>query len=123
QGIIDTGRIFLYNTPNEAFKILEDKVLLKLDFSKDSQNNPKPKTVVSSGGRNIIPDHELLMDKFEALATKIDSEFLKIREELKETRDNHRDNQASPIYIKDDMPMYEPHEASYVQGYHGGYHD
>ncbi|GJZ02993.1 reverse transcriptase domain-containing protein [Tanacetum coccineum] len=95
QGIIDTGRIFLYNTPNEAFKILEDKVLLKLDFSKDSQNNPKPKTVVSSGGRNIIPDHELLTDKFEALATKIDSEFLKIREELKETRDNHRDNHAS----------------------------
>ncbi|GKD91444.1 hypothetical protein Tco_1366951 [Tanacetum coccineum] len=38
QGILDAGGIFLYNTPNEVFKILEDKVLLKLDFSKDSQN-------------------------------------------------------------------------------------
>ncbi|GKC10295.1 reverse transcriptase domain-containing protein [Tanacetum coccineum] len=35
QGILDAGGIFLYNTPNEAFKILEDKVLLKLDFSKE----------------------------------------------------------------------------------------
>ncbi|GKA60614.1 reverse transcriptase domain-containing protein [Tanacetum coccineum] len=28
QGILDARGIFLYNTPNEAFKILEDKVLL-----------------------------------------------------------------------------------------------
>ncbi|GJR19287.1 reverse transcriptase domain-containing protein [Tanacetum coccineum] len=35
QGILDVGGIFLYNTPNEASKILEDKVLLKLDFSDD----------------------------------------------------------------------------------------
>ncbi|GKC53947.1 reverse transcriptase domain-containing protein, partial [Tanacetum coccineum] len=42
QGILDTGGIFLYNTPNKAFKILEDKVVLKLDFSDGSQN-PRPK--------------------------------------------------------------------------------
>ncbi|GKB18025.1 reverse transcriptase domain-containing protein [Tanacetum coccineum] len=36
QGILYTGGIFLYNTSNEALKILEDKVLLKLDFSDDS---------------------------------------------------------------------------------------
>ncbi|GKD19068.1 reverse transcriptase domain-containing protein [Tanacetum coccineum] len=33
QGILDVGGIFLYNTLNEAFQILEDKVLLKLYFS------------------------------------------------------------------------------------------
>ncbi|GJU71295.1 hypothetical protein Tco_1262700 [Tanacetum coccineum] len=71
-------RIFLYNTPNEAFKILEDKVLLKLNFPDGSQN-PKPKTAVSADGISIDPDHVILMEKFEALATKIDSEFLKIR--------------------------------------------
>ncbi|GJV58401.1 reverse transcriptase domain-containing protein [Tanacetum coccineum] len=32
QGILDTRGIFLYNTTNKAFKILEDKFLLKLDF-------------------------------------------------------------------------------------------
>ncbi|GJZ45724.1 hypothetical protein Tco_0593320 [Tanacetum coccineum] len=84
QGILDAGGIFLYNTPNEAFKILNDKVLLKLDFSDDSQNNPKQKTIVSIGGSNINFDHAILMEKFEALATKIDSDFLKIRKELKE---------------------------------------
>ncbi|GJT13745.1 zf-CCHC domain-containing protein [Tanacetum coccineum] len=107
QGILIARGIFLYNTPNEAFKILEDKVLLKLDFSDDSQNNPKPKTVVSSDGINIIPDHELLTEKFEALATKINSEFLIIRKELKEMRDGRRDNHASQIYMKDGIPMYD----------------
>ncbi|GJT59999.1 hypothetical protein Tco_1003532 [Tanacetum coccineum] len=58
------------------------------------------------------------MEKFETLATKIDSEFLKIRKELKEMRDGRKDNHASQIYMKDDTPMCEPHEANYVQGYH-----
>ncbi|GKD29350.1 hypothetical protein Tco_1240128, partial [Tanacetum coccineum] len=84
QEILDAGGIFLYNTPNEAFKILEDKVILKLDFSDDSQNNPEPKIVVSAGESNLNSDHAILMEKFKALTTKFDSEFLKIRKELKE---------------------------------------
>nr|GEX30262.1 reverse transcriptase domain-containing protein [Tanacetum cinerariifolium] len=110
QGILDAGGIFLYNTLNGAFKILEDKVLLKLDFSDDSQNNPKLKTIVSASGSNINPDHEIFMEKFKALTTKIDSEFLKIRKELKEMRDGRRDNHALQIDIKDDMTMCELHE-------------
>ncbi|GJX40311.1 hypothetical protein Tco_0255301 [Tanacetum coccineum] len=78
QEILDTGGIFLYKTPNEAFKILEDKVLLKLDFLDDSEYSPKPKT------SNINVDHAIFIEKFEALATKIDAEFLNIRKELKE---------------------------------------
>nr|GEY24007.1 hypothetical protein [Tanacetum cinerariifolium] len=58
------------------------------------------------------------MEKLETVATKIDSEFLLIRKELKEIRDGHRDNHASQIYMKDDTPMCEPPEANYVQGYH-----
>ncbi|GKD04548.1 hypothetical protein Tco_1179522, partial [Tanacetum coccineum] len=111
--ILDAGGIFLYNTPNEAFKILEDKVNLKLDFSISSQNDPKPKTVVSTGGGNIKSDHAMLMEKFKALATKIDSEFLIIRKELKEMRDGRRDNHTSQIYKSDDMPMCVPIEANY----------
>ncbi|GJU75518.1 hypothetical protein Tco_1272588 [Tanacetum coccineum] len=91
QGILDAGGIFLYNTPNKAFEILEDKVLLKLNFSD--------------------------------IVTKIDSEFLIMRKELKEMQDGHRDNHALQIYMKDDTLMCEPHEANYVQRYHGGYHD
>ncbi|GKB76118.1 reverse transcriptase domain-containing protein [Tanacetum coccineum] len=123
QGILDVGGIFLYNTPNEAFQILEDKVLLKIDFSGGSQNRPKPKTVVSASGNNINPDLSILVDKFEALATKIDSEFLIIRKELKEMRDDRRDNHALDDYLMDDTLMCEPNEANYVQRYHRGYHD
>ncbi|GJW85021.1 reverse transcriptase domain-containing protein, partial [Tanacetum coccineum] len=116
QGILDAD-----NTPNEAFQILEDKVLLKLDFSGEFQISPK--TVVSAGGSNIDSYHAMLMEKFEDLITKIDSEFLIIRKKLKEMRDGRRDNHASQIYMKDDTSMCEPHEANYVQIYHGGYHD
>ncbi|GJZ82970.1 reverse transcriptase domain-containing protein [Tanacetum coccineum] len=118
QVILDAGRIFLYNTLNEAFKILKDKVLLKLNFSEESQNIPKLKTVVSAGGSNIDSYHAILLDKFEAITTKINFEFLIIRKELKEMRDGRRDNQASQIYMKDNTPMCEPREANYVQGYH-----
>nr|GEX57830.1 reverse transcriptase domain-containing protein [Tanacetum cinerariifolium] len=76
QGMLVSREIFLYKTPNEPFKILKDKVLLKLDFSDDSQNNPKPKTIVSVSGSNTNFDHAILMEKFNALATKIDFEFL-----------------------------------------------
>ncbi|GJX61379.1 hypothetical protein Tco_0294279 [Tanacetum coccineum] len=126
QGILDTRGIFLYNTPNEAFKILKDKVLLILDFLKSSQNNPKPKTIVFAGGSNIVSYHKILMEKFEDLAKIIDSEFLKTREELKEMRDgriNNEENHALQIFMSNDTPMCDPLEANYVQGYHGGYHD
>ncbi|GKA16298.1 reverse transcriptase domain-containing protein [Tanacetum coccineum] len=62
QGILDAGGIFLYNTPNKAFKILEYKVLLKINFSKDPHISPKPNTIVSSVGNNINPNHAILME-------------------------------------------------------------
>nr|GEY74996.1 reverse transcriptase domain-containing protein [Tanacetum cinerariifolium] len=102
QEILDARGFFLCKTPNEAFIILEDKVLLKLDFSDDSQNNPEPKSVVFADGSNINSGHEILRKKYEALATKVDSEFLKIKNELKEMRDGLKDNQALQIYMSDD---------------------
>ncbi|GKC22615.1 hypothetical protein Tco_1024765 [Tanacetum coccineum] len=65
----------------------------------------------------------MMMEKFEDLVTKIDSELLIIRKEIKEMRDSRRDNHTLDDYLMDDMPMCEPHEANYVQRYHGGYHD
>nr|GFA74865.1 reverse transcriptase domain-containing protein [Tanacetum cinerariifolium] len=62
QGILDIRGIFLYNTPNEAFQILEDKVVLKIDFLGEFQISPK--TVVFASGNNINSNHALLMEKF-----------------------------------------------------------
>nr|GEY68273.1 reverse transcriptase domain-containing protein [Tanacetum cinerariifolium]GEY68274.1 reverse transcriptase domain-containing protein [Tanacetum cinerariifolium] len=122
QGILDARGIFLYNTLNEAFKILKDKVLLKLDFSKDPHIKPKPKIIVSAGGRNINPNYTILMEKLESLATKIDFEFF-IRKDLKEIRDGRRGHDASQIYMSDDTPMCNPLEENYDKGYHRGYYD
>ncbi|GKA05397.1 hypothetical protein Tco_0684517 [Tanacetum coccineum] len=40
QAILDAGGIFLYKTHNEAHRLLEDRVLLKLDWSKDIKVKP-----------------------------------------------------------------------------------
>ncbi|GJY29042.1 reverse transcriptase domain-containing protein [Tanacetum coccineum] len=89
QGILDAEGIFLYNTPNEAFKILDDKVLLKLDFSDDSQINPKRKTVVSIGGSNADPESPMFREKFRKLSLqKSIPEFLENKEELEECETN-----------------------------------
>ncbi|GJV99288.1 reverse transcriptase domain-containing protein [Tanacetum coccineum] len=119
QGILNAGGIFIYKPPNEAFKFLEDKILLKLDFSKECHISPKLKTVVSACGSNTYSNHVILIEKFEALATKIDYEFLIIRKELKEMQDGRRDNHASQIYMSDDMPMCDPMEANYMSSHVG----
>ncbi|GKB81405.1 reverse transcriptase domain-containing protein [Tanacetum coccineum] len=43
QAILDAGGIFLYKTPNEAYRLLEDRVLLKLDWFKDIKTKPLQK--------------------------------------------------------------------------------
>ncbi|GJR02249.1 hypothetical protein Tco_0525233 [Tanacetum coccineum] len=67
----------------------------------------------------------MLMEKFEDLVTKIDSEFLIIRKDLKEMRDGRRDNHASQIYMIEGWTRRcsEPHEANYVQSITGDIHD
>ncbi|GJT22712.1 reverse transcriptase domain-containing protein [Tanacetum coccineum] len=37
------GGIFLYKTPNQAYQLLEDKVLLKLDWAKNQKSKPSLK--------------------------------------------------------------------------------
>ncbi|GJT66058.1 hypothetical protein Tco_1017538 [Tanacetum coccineum] len=42
---------------------------------------------------------------------------------MRDGRSNNEGNHTSDYYMKDDTSMCEPHEANYVQGYQGGYHD
>ncbi|GKC45605.1 reverse transcriptase domain-containing protein [Tanacetum coccineum] len=54
QGILDETAegIFLYKTPNQAFQLLEDKVLFKLDWSTKSLNKHHQKSVAFANGSN-----------------------------------------------------------------------
>nr|GFB80153.1 reverse transcriptase domain-containing protein [Tanacetum cinerariifolium] len=83
QAILDVGGIFLYKTPNEAYQLLEDRVLLKLDCSKDMKSKPIRKTIAFAESSN----NSKLMEKMEALTIKIDSQFKEIKGEMKEMRD------------------------------------
>ncbi|GKD35743.1 hypothetical protein Tco_1251252 [Tanacetum coccineum] len=49
-----TGGIFLYKTPNQAYQLLEDKVLLKLDWAKNQKTKSTLKKTVAftDGGSN-----------------------------------------------------------------------
>ncbi|GJY37134.1 hypothetical protein Tco_0422512 [Tanacetum coccineum] len=52
QAILDARGIFLYQTPNEAHQLLEDRVLLKLIWSKDMKAKPIRKTVAFAESSN-----------------------------------------------------------------------
>ncbi|GKB65409.1 reverse transcriptase domain-containing protein [Tanacetum coccineum] len=120
QAILDAREIFLYKTPNEAHQLLEDRVLLKLDWSKDMKAKPIRKTVAFAESSN----DSKLMEKMEALTTKIDSQFKDIKGEMKEMRDGCNScGGPHPSSECDDKPMGGPkdEEANYAYGgYRGG---
>ncbi|GJZ80751.1 hypothetical protein Tco_0645745 [Tanacetum coccineum] len=64
QEVLNTaaGGIFLYKTPNQAYQLLEDKVLLKLDWAKNQKNKSSlKKTVAFADGSNNNPDTDKIM--------------------------------------------------------------
>nr|GFA35069.1 reverse transcriptase domain-containing protein [Tanacetum cinerariifolium] len=99
QAILDAEGIFLYKTSNEAHQLLKDRVLLKLDWSKENKTKPLRKTV--------------------AFAKKI-------KGEMKEMRDGYNKCEGPhPSSDCDDKPMGGPtkEEANYASGgYQGNYY-
>ncbi|GJS42964.1 hypothetical protein Tco_0568007 [Tanacetum coccineum] len=115
QAILNVEGIFLYKTPNEAHQLLEDRVLLKLDWSKDIKAKPFRKTVAFTEGS----DNSQIMEKMEALTTKIDSQFKDIKGEIKEMRDGCNSYGGPyPSSECDDKPIGGPkdEEANFAYG-------
>ncbi|GKC33947.1 hypothetical protein Tco_1046331 [Tanacetum coccineum] len=68
------GGIFLYKTPNQAYQLLEDKVLLKLDWAKNQKTKPSLKKTVAfadEGGSNS--DTNKIMARMDAMTMKMDA--------------------------------------------------
>ncbi|GJZ05163.1 hypothetical protein Tco_0538438 [Tanacetum coccineum] len=79
-----------------------DRVLLKLDWSKDIKIKPLKKTVALTKGS----DNSKLMKKMEALTTKIDLQFRDIKGEMKELQDGCNNyGGVHPSSECDDKPM------------------
>ncbi|GKE47422.1 hypothetical protein Tco_1478680 [Tanacetum coccineum] len=116
QGILDetAGGIFLYKCLNQAFQLLESKVLFNLDWSTKSQTEHHQKSVAFADRSNSNKDIYQLMKKLKA----IDSQIISLKEEIQDMHDkynNLRNNNASKNRMNDDTPMCERHEANYIQ--------
>ncbi|GJW92114.1 hypothetical protein Tco_0169667 [Tanacetum coccineum] len=77
---VAAGSIFLYKTPNQAYQLLEDKVLLKLDWAKNQKSKPSPKITIAfadEGPRNF--DTDKIMARMDAMTMKMDAQHKELQ--------------------------------------------
>ncbi|GJV65891.1 reverse transcriptase domain-containing protein [Tanacetum coccineum] len=115
-----TGGIFLYKTPNQAYQLLEDKVLLKLDWAKNQKTKPSLKKTVAftdEGSSNSNTDK--IMARMDAMTLKMDAQYKEIQAHAKKT---------SPDLDEDNIPVSREEEAKFMQTFcktrfYNDYHD
>nr|GEU82370.1 reverse transcriptase domain-containing protein [Tanacetum cinerariifolium] len=92
-----SGGIFLYKTPNQAYQILEDKVLLKLDWAKNQKTKSSfEKTVafITEGSSNSNTDK--IMARMDAMTMKIDAQYKDFQSRSKQS---NLDDDDIPIHF------------------------
>ncbi|GJY31709.1 hypothetical protein Tco_0415204 [Tanacetum coccineum] len=108
----NTRGIFLYKSPNQAFKFLEDKVLFEHDWSTKFKNEHHQKSVAFANESDSNTNNSRFMEKVKAM----DSQFQSLKEEMHEMRNKYqdlRDNHDPKNHLNDDTPMCERHEVNY----------
>ena len=99
------GGIFLYKTPNQAYQLLEDKVLLKLDWAKNQKTKPIKRTIAFADEGPNNSDTDKIMTRMDAMAIKMDAQYKEMKS---------RSNPVSE-YDEDDQPMTPEAEAKFMQ--------
>ncbi|GKE95733.1 hypothetical protein Tco_1580588, partial [Tanacetum coccineum] len=100
---IKDGGIFLYKIPNQAYQLLEDKVLLKLDWAKNQKTKLSLKNIVAfvnEGSSNSNTDR--IMTRMDAMTLKMDAQCKELQTHAKKTK---------PDLDEDDIPMSREEEA------------
>ncbi|GJU39265.1 reverse transcriptase domain-containing protein [Tanacetum coccineum] len=70
------GGIFLYKTPNQAYQLLKDKVLLKLDWAKNQKTKSSlKKTVAFTNEGSSSSDTNKIMARMDAMTLKMDAQY------------------------------------------------
>ncbi|GJW39379.1 reverse transcriptase domain-containing protein [Tanacetum coccineum] len=101
------GGIFLYKTPNQAYQLLEDKVLLKLDWAKNKKTKSSlMKTVAFADEGSSNSDTDKIMTRMDAMTIKIDAQYKELQSHAKQPTSNLDD---------DDIPMSREEEAKFMQ--------
>ncbi|GJW34563.1 hypothetical protein Tco_0054595 [Tanacetum coccineum] len=108
------GGIFLYKTSNQAYQLLKDKVLLKLDWAKNQKTKSSLKKTIAfvdKGSSNT--DNGKIMARMDAMTIKMDTMTIKMDTRYKELQS--RAKQPSLDLDDDDMPMSGEEEAKFMQ--------
>nr|GEW00069.1 hypothetical protein [Tanacetum cinerariifolium] len=101
------GGIFLYKTPNQAYQLLEDKVLLKLDWAKNQKTKPSlKKTVAFADEGSSNSDTDKIMARIDAMTMKMDAHYKEFQSRSKKLNLDHNN---------DDIPMSCEEEAKFMQ--------
>ncbi|GJU12378.1 hypothetical protein Tco_1134774 [Tanacetum coccineum] len=104
------GGIFLYKTPNQAYQLLKDKVLLKLDWAKNQKTKPSlKKTVAFADESGSNTDTDKIMARMDAMTIKMDAQYKELQSQAK---------QPTPDLNDDDIPMSCEEEAKFMQTFH-----
>ncbi|GKA48026.1 reverse transcriptase domain-containing protein [Tanacetum coccineum] len=97
--------IFLYKTPNQAYQLLEDKVLLKLDWAKNQKTKSSLKKIVAFADEgNNYSDTDKIMARMDAMTIKMDARYKELQSRAKQPPPNLDDN---------DIPMSREKEAKF----------
>ncbi|GJQ90107.1 hypothetical protein Tco_0001246 [Tanacetum coccineum] len=105
-----TGGTFLYKTPNEAYQLLKDKVLLKLEWAKNQKTKSTlKKTVAFTDKGSSNSDTDKIMARVDAMTMKMDAQYKEMK-----SRSNH----PMSKYDEDDRPMSLEAEAKFMQTFH-----
>ncbi|GJW07714.1 hypothetical protein Tco_1570137 [Tanacetum coccineum] len=76
--------IFLYKTPNQAYQLLEDKVLLKLDWAKNQKTiSTLKKTVSFADGGSSNSGTDKIMARMDAMTLKMDTQYKELQSKAK----------------------------------------
>ncbi|GJX53848.1 reverse transcriptase domain-containing protein [Tanacetum coccineum] len=111
---IKADDIFLYKTPNQAYQLLEYKVLLKLDWANNKKFKPSLKKIVAfadEGSSNS--DTEKIMARMDAMTMKMDAQYKEFqsRSKCNYCGGNHSTTDCND----DDTPMSLEEEAKFMQ--------
>ncbi|GKA07577.1 reverse transcriptase domain-containing protein [Tanacetum coccineum] len=101
------GGIFLYKTPNQAYQLLVDKVLLKLDWAKNQKSKPSlKKTIAFADEGSSNSNIDKIMARMDAMTLKMDAQYKELQNHVKKTK---------PDLDEDDIPMSREEEAKFMQ--------
>nr|GEU95692.1 reverse transcriptase domain-containing protein [Tanacetum cinerariifolium] len=103
-----TGGIFLYKTPNQAYQLLEYKVLLMLDWAKNQKLSFK-KTVAFADEGSSNSDTDKIMARMYDMTMKMDAQYKEFQSRSKQLNPDHND---------DDIPTSREEEAKFMQTFH-----